>query len=55
MHLIDLDVAAICVAVKRQRLNLKRPPVTAEQLLEIFEQQELTQTVAHLINFKTLL
>ena len=42
--LIEQDVEAVCTAVKRQREDLKKPPFTAEQLLNVFEKQGLVQT-----------
>ena len=47
-HLIDLNVDAVVNAVKDQRANLKRPPMTAEALLGVLERQGLTMSVASL-------
>lgn len=54
-HLLDLDAGAVCLAVKRQRESLKKPPKTAEELLAAFEQCGLPQTVARLREFVALL
>jgi hypothetical protein len=48
MRLLELDAGAVYAAVKRQRENLRNPPKTAEELLEVLAQQSLAQTVAHL-------
>lgn len=47
-HLLDLNEAVVCAAIRTQRLNLKKPSVSAEELLNIFEVQGLKQTVARL-------
>jgi len=47
-HLLDLAPTTVCGAVKRQREALKNPPMTAKQLLEILEKQQLVQTAARL-------
>ncbi len=53
--LIDSATAPTVGAVKRQRASLRKPPMAAEQLLEIFQAQELTQFVARLLPFASLL
>ena len=50
-HLIDLNVGAVVGAVRDQRANLKRPPMTAEELLGTLERQELATSVAWLRQF----
>lgn len=55
MHLLDLAPNLVCTAVKRQRQSLKNPPKTVEELLETFEGQALTQTVAFLRDYAELL
>jgi hypothetical protein len=47
-HLMDLDLLTICEAVKRQRMNLKNPPQSVEELLAAYERQGLARTVAKL-------
>ncbi len=54
-HLIDLDAALVCAAVKRQRQNLKNPPRTAGELLDTLHAQGLPQTVIRLRSFEPLL
>ncbi len=54
-YLIDLAPSVICAVVKRQRLSLKKPPQTVEQLLLAYERQGLTKTVAELRVYKELL
>lgn len=48
LHLHSLDPNAVFAAVKRQRMGLKNPPVTTEELLNTFLKQELAGTVAEL-------
>ncbi len=55
MHLLDLDMARVCAAVKRQRLNLQHPPKTAEELLQGFERCGLVQTAMRLASFARVL
>ena len=47
-HLLDLNEPLVCAAVRAQRLNLRNPPRSAEELLGTFEAQGLKQTVARL-------
>lgn len=47
-HLIDLDAVRVVGAVRRHRAALKRPPVSADDFLNILERQEMTQTVSWL-------
>ena len=54
-HLLDLSPGVVCAAVKRQRANLKNPPMTVEDLLLAFERQSLPQTVAELHKYAALL
>lgn len=53
--LIHLAPPVICEAAKRQRMNLKNPPKTVEELLSDYERQGLTQTVAALRLYDGLL
>jgi predicted nucleic acid-binding protein len=56
MQLIDLDVDAVCAAVRRQRQNLRRPPMSAEELLERLEvNHQLVETATRLRRFADLL
>jgi predicted nucleic acid-binding protein len=54
-HLIDLAPPVICEAAKRQRMSLKNPPQSVEQLLSAYERQGLAQTVAELRLYDGLL
>ncbi|MEX2142492.1 MAG: PIN domain-containing protein [Pirellulales bacterium] len=54
-HLLRLAPTVVCAAVKRQRENLKNPPKTVEELLEAFERQSLSHTVASLRDYGKLL
>ena len=53
--LIEFDALAVVGAVKNQRANLRKPPVTAEGLLERLEQQGLTTSIVRLKEFRKLL
>jgi predicted nucleic acid-binding protein len=52
---IDLHEAVVCEAVKIVRSRLKNPPKTVDEYLATLERQGLTQTVAALRVFETLL
>lgn len=54
-HLIDLDIAAVCGAVKHQRAALRSPPKSASELLNTLENQSLPQSIARLRQFIALL
>jgi hypothetical protein len=54
-HLIDLAPSVICEAVKRQRMSLKNPPLSVDELLLAYERQGLSQTVAELRLYDGLL
>lgn len=54
-HLLDLAPQSVCIAAKRQRQSLRRPPATAEEFLTTLERQGLPQTVAALRQFAELL
>lgn len=45
---IDLSPPACCHAIRNQRLALKNPTISAEELLSILQQQQLPQTVSKL-------
>lgn len=48
MHLLDLASPIVCAAVKRQRINLKKPPMNGMQYLECLSKQSLPMTVKKL-------
>lgn len=50
-RLLEAEFASVCNAVRLQRKNLRRPPVTAEELLKTFESQGLSSTVVRLRDF----
>lgn len=52
---IEQDVEAVCTAVKRQREDLRKPPFTAEQLLNVFEKQGLVATTRALRTYRDAL
>jgi predicted nucleic acid-binding protein len=54
-YLLDLAPDVVCAAVKRQRQNLKNPPKTVDELLDVFEHQSLAQTVGALRGLSDLL
>lgn len=47
-HAFDLSPAAVCTAVRDQRMSLKNPPKTVEELFDTFLQQGLATTVVAL-------
>ena len=47
-RILDLDEPLVCAAIRTQRLNLRKPAMSAEELLKTFEEQGLKQTVARL-------
>lgn len=47
-HLIDLEPWKFCAIVHQQRLSLRKPPQSAEELLDTFEKLGLPTTVSHL-------
>jgi len=44
MHLLDLSRESVCSAIKKLRIGLKNPPITAEEYLETLRKQSLTDT-----------
>ena len=54
-HLFDLDQGAVCVAVREQRMSLKTPPFSVEELLNEFLLRELAETVAQLKTMRQVL
>ncbi|MCA9272834.1 MAG: PIN domain-containing protein [Phycisphaerales bacterium] len=55
LHLIDLDSAAVCLAVKAIRQRLKNPPYDATGLLDLLQSQGLPGTVSKLREFEKLI
>jgi hypothetical protein len=47
-NILSLDERAVCEAVRKQRLNLRKPPKSAEELLDTLQTQGLKQTVERL-------
>lgn len=54
-HLLDLQRASVCAAVKGQREALKKPPKTVEEVLATLLEQGLPTTVAALRPMMALL
>lgn len=54
-HLLDLAPQTVCIAAKRQRHSLRKPPATVNEFLATLERQGLPQTVAALRHFAELL
>ncbi len=52
VDLFDLHPASVLQALAEQRASLKRPPKTADELLDILLKQGLTQTVSILKDWK---
>ena len=55
VHLLGTDSAAVCVAVKRHRLSLKRPPKSVAEYLAALERHGLVRTVEELRRFHGLI
>lgn len=53
--LLALDTPKVLEALRKQRQNLKHPPVTAEELLETLENQGLSRSVAMLVHYLAFL
>ncbi len=48
LNLLSLDADTLCSTIRKQRLDLKNPPKTVEDLLSTFEAQGLTKSVSKL-------
>jgi predicted nucleic acid-binding protein len=55
VYQFDLNSAAVCRAVQKQRAALKNPAVTVPELLDTLARQQLPQTVERLRPFSALL
>jgi predicted nucleic acid-binding protein len=55
VDLIEMNHRSVCKAVKKHRLSLKNPPNSTDELLVIYENQELSQTVVKLRLYGELL
>lgn len=55
LHVIDLDAAAVCHAVRTVRERLKKPAYNVAGLLELLQSQGLPVTVSKLREFEELL
>jgi hypothetical protein len=55
VQLLDQAPARVCKAVRRQRLNLRNPPKSVEQFLDILARQALPQSVALLSQYGELI
>jgi len=55
IHLMDLDAGAVVGAAQEHRASLKNPPKDVETYLATLERQELTQTVAELRRYASVL
>lgn len=53
--LLDLDTASVVTAAQLQRATLKKPPMDAEQYLEILLKQGLVHSTKVLYGYKTVL
>lgn len=54
-HFLDVDSAAVCTAVKRQRESLRNPPKSVDELLATFASLSLPRTVVGLKAFADLI
>ena len=55
VHLIDLAAPLVCIAAKRHRESLKKPPKNVAEYLATLEHQGLGQAVAQLRRFAELI
>lgn len=55
MHLFDLDAGAVVAAAQEHRTSLKNPPKDVAEYLATLERQELSQTVAELQRYASVL
>ncbi len=46
LKLLQLDESLVCDTIRKQRLDLKNPPKSADEMLTLFEDQGLANTVA---------
>lgn len=53
--LLDLDAASVVTAAQRQRATLRKPPMEAQQYLEILLKQGLVHSTKVLNGYKSLL
>ena len=54
-HLLDLNERLVCATVRQQRLDLRKPPKPADEMLNTLEAQGLKQFSARLRPFITSL
>jgi len=54
-HLFDLNADAVVGAAQEHRASLKNPPKSVDEYLETLERQGLTQTVAELRAYASVL
>lgn len=52
---IDMAPSMCCLAIREQRLALKNPEVSVDELLSVLQKQQLPQTVSKLREFSALL
>lgn len=52
---IDMAPSVCCLAIREQRLALKNPEVSVDELLAVLQKQQLPQTVSKLREFSALL
>jgi hypothetical protein len=55
LHLIDLSPATVCLALKQVRGRLKKPPHTADKLLDRLAEHGLVGSVSKLREFAQML
>ena len=52
---LDMAPSVCCLAIKNQRLALKNPPISVDELLTTLQKQQLPQTVSKLREFSEFL
>jgi hypothetical protein len=51
MRLLEINLRLVLTAIKKQRSGLTRPPLSSEEMLEVFEIQGLKRTALYLRDF----
>lgn len=55
VHLMDIDIDDVCLAVKRHRQSLKNPPKRVDEYLAVLARQGLQETVERLQQYSHLI
>lgn len=55
LYLFDISTEKVCNAVKRSRINLKKPPFNTDEYLLCLEKQNLSKTATKLSEYRNLI